>query len=158
MPLIHGADSTGKAIPLLVDASGQVIVSRAAKVMVDTSGGDKIISVKGSANLRTVNTNLAAGQNDIDIPTVPANEAWVLTNFTVYYAGTVAGVTLQLLISSTTLNDVLAVITGITSGVFYDRQGYWLLFPGEIARLRVTGATLGDDAIIFVAGWTMTFP
>jgi hypothetical protein len=39
------------------------------------------------------------------------------------------------------------------SDVRYDRQGWWVLFPGDFMQLRVENATLNDDASAVATGF-----
>lgn len=108
----------------------------------------------GPVNLITNNTSLAAGANNLDLTTVPANRVYVITNITVMYTGTVSGV--RLLVNKVDAGAVqyaLFDVQSITSQLYYDRQGMWVLNAGEFLRLAITGATLNDDAYIRGNGW-----
>lgn len=99
------------------------------------------------------NTSLPAGASSNDSAVVPAGEIWIITNITVAYSGTVAGVALATRIVDTGASSwMLWDQRGLTSGIFYDRQGWWVLKPGEKLRVDVTGATLNDDVYLRAVG------
>src|SRR3990167_1506957 len=148
--LIHGQTASNILTPLLVDATGRPLVVldgvTGSVVTVQASGGDKIFSYESAVGQETSNLALAAGTNSINGAAVPAGKVWVLTNFAIRYSGTVAGVALYAALvlagSARTLFNQLTV----TSGLYYDRQGQWVLAAGGNALLTVSGATLNDDA------------
>jgi hypothetical protein len=100
------------------------------------------------------NTDLAAGTNVLDLAAVAAGTVFVVTNITMYYAGTITNVTLQ---ASAVVGGVaypLWFVKPVVSGVIYDRQGTWYLNAGDAIRFTVVGATLHDDFVGDVVGYT----
>ncbi len=92
------------------------------------------------------NLNLAAGANTVSDSAVPAGEIWIITNIATWYIGTITGVVLTARINSGGSQYVIFRQSPIVSDTIYDRQGYWVLKPGDNLEIRVTNATLNDDA------------
>jgi hypothetical protein len=104
---------------------------------------------------QVVNTNLAAGTNNLSDTAVPAGEIHVITNILIRYVGTPPTQIAARIVSGAVIVD-LFVVRSPVSAVSYDRQGWWVLGPGDVLRLSITGATATDDALIDIAGFRMT--
>lgn len=160
MALIHGIDNTSKVIPLLVDASGNIIVSASqltttgGKVKLDSSGR-VLVDGESPSLLRPepksgqyANTNITGGTYFLSAVTVPASQYWRMTGMAVFIGGTVAGVTFY-----------WQVYDGVSNLVFYTQapppNSLWvstfcniLLAPSWQIGLNVVGVTAGDDIYI----------
>lgn len=108
-------------------------------------------TVRGQVN----NTTLAAGTNTLQGTAVPAGKIWVVTNISLRYIGTVAGVALFAQIVSGGTTYSLFNQTPPVSAVMYDRQGWWVLEEGDLIQYSITGATLNDDALLNYVGFAM---
>lgn len=150
--IVHGVTATNQVVPLLVDASGSPIVLGNAYGWYN-SAWRKSPPAFGPSNylLHFVdNTNLAAGTNNLDFATVPANQVWVYTNIYMQYNGTP-----PTNISAQIATWLLYRQNAPATTVGYDRQGYWPVFPGYWLRMVVAGATAGDDAFFRGTGFIM---
>lgn len=100
------------------------------------------------------NTSLAAGANTLSSTAVPAGEVHVITNIAAAYSGTVTNVILTVRINdSGTIYELYGQKPPVT-GVYYDRQGFWVLKPGAKIDLLINGATLNDDGFLYIAGFS----
>jgi hypothetical protein len=163
MTLIHGIDSTDKIVPLLLDASGNVIVSASqltttgGKIKLDSSGriivdGDtpSLLRPEPKAYLYS-NLNLAAGFQRFTTATVPAGQYWRVTQSVLTYVGAVAGAAIM------TQFDVGSGIfsahysAALASGQPISVTLNILLKPGDIIYLGVTAGALNDDAYQFIS-------
>lgn len=133
--IIQGLTLGGIAVPLLVDASGRVIVTADNPSYEQPTG---II-------IRYTNLNLAAGTSANVAYTVPANQRIILDNIAVQYTGTVAGVILfpQLYDGTNIVN--FTNFNNLVSGLFYGYAVSAVMEAGWAIRCTVTGATLNDD-------------
>src|SRR5438046_1040056 len=113
MPIIFGKDATDNILPLLLDASGNIIVSASqltttgGKIKVDASGR-LIVDGETPSLFRPTpkttlfsNTALPAGTSVQTLATVPSGEIWRFTMISMQYVGTVAGVTLRARLNNT---------------------------------------------------------
>lgn len=91
------------------------------------------------------NTALSAGNVDVDDSAVPTGELWVITNFSASYTGTVTNVSLRFTIKSGASRYTIYHQGGLSSALYVDRQGLWILKAGDILSVRVLNATLNDD-------------
>jgi hypothetical protein len=159
MSIIFGKDATDNILPLLLDASGNVIVSASqltttgGKIKVD-SNGEIIITADtpshffptaGSARLQ--NLSLTAGSSEQVVATVPAGQLWRVRTYGVYYGGTVVGVVLYPVLNIGGLQITLISISpppdkGVT--LTYPNA---LLNAGDSISCVIQGATLNDDFI-----------
>ncbi len=102
------------------------------------------------------NLSLPAGTTTVNFTAVPASTVHVITNLQAWYSGTITNVflTYQLVIDGTarTLWGQKAPV----SGQHYDRQGNWVLGPGDNVRFIVDGATLNDDLVVNIHGYAVT--
>jgi len=104
-------------------------------------GGVSSISSKGIA---VVNSSLPAGNSYIDSSAVPAGKIWIVSNVFFRYIGTPpTRVYVELSLADTSITVFMQASP--SSGVGYDRQGWWVLQPGDFIRWSVYGATLDDD-------------
>ncbi len=171
MPLMQGRVlASGIMVPVNVDADGDLQVDILAALPAGTNLlGDVQARNKGwvsaawqkdplrigySGVIRGFfsNTALAAGTNNIDGTAVPAGEIWRLDNISVSYIGTVTNVRLYAILLSSAVEYLLYEQQPPVSIQEYDRQGNWILEPGEKIRLKVVGATLNDDAFLQYVG------
>jgi hypothetical protein len=116
------------------------------------------VSLSGyGAVLRTlvINAALIGGINDLDAAPVPAGVLHVYTNLLFHYTGTVLTVTLYCLIDVAGTFYTLLSQLAPDSAVDYYCQGWWVLEEGDILRLRVGGATLGDGAHLCGTGFVV---
>ena len=102
---------------------------------------------------QVVTTTLAAGVNDLDTGAVPADTIWVITQLSAAYVGTIGTVNLFVQhVTGATLR-VLFSESHVVTSEYIDRQGWWVAAAGDKFRLRVTGATLNDDAYFNANGF-----
>jgi hypothetical protein len=98
------------------------------------------------------NSNLAAGASTTDGSLVPTGEFWVITNLSMNTISvTITRVDCRLVIDGTTLT--IFNIVPPTTNVLNDRQGWWVLGPGDKASVRVYTATAGDDVYLYATGF-----
>jgi hypothetical protein len=95
---------------------------------------------------------LPAGNSFVADSAVPAGEIWVITHQTAWVvSATITRMRFFLNISGVNFETWVQITPG--SDVRYDRQGWWVLFPGDFMQLRVESATLNDDASAVAAGF-----
>lgn len=135
MSLVQGVDSTGKIIPLLVDASGRAIVV----------GADNSIFSPVANFASVTNTDLAAGTNNITILTVPASQRYRVTMFSYSYTGTVAAVYLDPSVKRGSTNYYFGEVNPVVSGKLYTVYFDLTLEASDLLQLSIFGATLHDD-------------
>lgn len=99
-------------------------------------------------------TTLAAGTNNFDTTAVPANKVHVITQMSMIYTGTAPTRIAASHSGLGTTRLFFAQLAPVSTGV-YDRQGYWVLTPGDFVRFQVTGATLNDDFFGFISGFVV---
>lgn len=98
------------------------------------------------------NTSLAAGANDLDAPTVPAGEIWVITHVASSYVGTAPTHMEVKIIHASGASMIFRQLAPVSSSV-HDRQGWFVLEEGDILRCSVAGATLNDDLYLWATGF-----
>jgi hypothetical protein len=195
--LIHGVDSTGKAIPLLVDASGRAIVigsgaagevevvqttpadltpgiyawdgSAWAKVLVDTSGRPLVAAhayyaawvkqpvlfgITGSLARAWSGAAVSAGVLIVTDTAVPANTLWVITNYIISVEAAAATAVAGQILAGGTGSSIFKVATPSTL-ILYDRQGWWILQPGDQLRVIGWGLAIGEKVYGYCLGFTM---
>ena len=155
MTTVHGIDSLGNQYPLLVDASGQVIVSRGQRVLIDPGGADKVFSYELPVGNTKFNTSLPAGTSVVLGDPVPAGKVWVITFISCAYVGTVAGAILQTIAHLPTTDYVIISMNPPVSGLNYDRTGMFVLAEAGYIFGKVYGATLNDDLYFTYGGYQM---
>lgn len=99
-------------------------------------------------------TNLSAGTNNLDSDPVPADTWWVITNIMMVYFGTVPSSMTMGMYDGSIYHEWIQELS-VTSGKYYDRQGYWLLKAGDVVRYAVYGATSTDDATLRAYGYSI---
>ena len=92
-----------------------------------------------------VEQNLSAGFNLLNDSAVPAGEIWVLTNISVLYIGTVANVQCTVLLNINGSYYQIWDFVPPASNRVGDRQGFWILHPGDYLAIEILNATAGDD-------------
>lgn len=100
-------------------------------------------------------TSLPAGSSTLDFAAVPADTIWIVTSVSARYVGTVPG-NIYVSVVSGAAAAVLFAQASPASNIIYDRQGWFVLFPGDVFRIGVNGATLNDDLAGWIAGYKMT--
>jgi len=91
------------------------------------------------------NLNLPAGVSNQDIYTVPAGQRMRLTSTYIRYVGTVAGVSLILLVNIGGIQTIIANVGPPANGVYYPFNTDVLMEAGTVVRCVVVNATLNDD-------------
>jgi len=99
------------------------------------------------------NTSLAAGSSTLVVATAPAGTVYVLTSLAMYYGGT-SPTNIQLRITAGGTVAIVALQLSPVTLTVYDRQGWWVLGPGDVFDVRVTGATLNDDLFGYATGFS----
>lgn len=97
-------------------------------------------------------TTLATGQNILLAAVVPDGFLQVYTNIAMQYQGTAANVSINAAILSGAVYYYLWMVAPIVTGIIYDRQGLWILKPGDQLAFIINGATLNDDAYLWANG------
>jgi hypothetical protein len=153
---------SGYPLALEVDANGYLKVATAAagNFLVGTHGyvsgawkkNPILFGYSSGLFERNYNPNLSAGTNYLSMSTVPADWIWIVTQVSIFYAGT-----------SPEYIDVSIVHSGLfcclfkyrrpVSSQFYDRQGWWVLEAGDSMYMSIVGATAGDDALLVATGF-----
>jgi len=100
------------------------------------------------------NTNLPAGDSYINSSTVPDGKIWILTNISYDYIGTTATLVSLVVYRNSVYINMFATYSPV-SNHYYDRQGWWVLIPGERLRLYVFGATAGDKLYLDTIGFAV---
>lgn len=153
MPLIFGVTSAGVMVPIRVDTNGLIETVNTGWFSGAWQKNPLLMGYSGSVRRVITNTALPAGASVQADSAVPAGEVWDIENIVVTYIGTVAGVTLTIGIRSGAGFYPLFEATGLTSGVYVDRQGRWTLGSGDNLEVSVTGATLNDDLLLRAVGY-----
>jgi hypothetical protein len=155
--IVQGVDSNSNVIPLLLDASGNVIVSASqltttgGKIKVDSSGRMTITADEPNyinpvgvvANYS--NLSLSAGTSNQTIYTIPTSQKMYLTTASLLYVGTVAGVKLQAYVIVGGSSISFFEVTPVVSFKLYFIYVNILLNAGDKFNCEVSGATLNDD-------------
>ncbi len=151
MALVHGQNPSGYLRPLLVDASGNIILSQ--PVQVKGTNADKLFSVGDNWIGDVGSSDLAAGGTIFDVYTVPADHTLRITHVNMIYVGTVATVDLALYFF--TGGDNIYI-----KNIYVPTSGYWQNFTvdvyvaaGYALKYRVNNATLHDDSFCQVVGY-----
>jgi len=157
-------DPSGYPLALEVDANGYLKVATASadNFLVGTHGYVSGAWHKSPISLgyssivgeRIINTNLPAGNSDINSTAVPEGKIHILTNLAYLYIGNTA-TTLGLGIYRAPTNFTIFVTYSPVSARYYDRQGWWVLKAGDLCRLSVFGATAGDDLYLDIVGFAV---
>lgn len=99
------------------------------------------------------NTALPAGATTYNFAAVPAGSVDVLTSIAMVYVGTVANVVLRAALVLDATAVYLYRVAPPVSGTYYDKQGTFVLGPGDNLQFVIAGATANDDAYMFAAGY-----
>src|SRR5512139_2034280 len=152
MPLVFGRTASGLMVPVLVSATGELVVDSlpAGSALIGDVQARNLgwvsatwqkdpmrFGYSGQVVEAVVDNNLDAGDNTVLSTSVPAGEVHVITNIGITYAGTVAGVALAVLMN---LSGVASRLFGQAPPVsvqLYDRQGWWVLAPGSYIYLAI---------------------
>lgn len=149
-------------VPVSCDASGNLNVIAGAGSFADALNKGYVASAWQKDPIRfgysdalkyTIsNSNLAAGASTTDGSLVPTGEFWVITNLSINTISvTITRVDCRLVIDGTTLT--IFNIVPPTTNVLNDRQGWWVIGPGDKASVRVYTATAGDDVYLYATGF-----
>lgn len=168
-PMISALDTGGSARQLRCSTSGDLIAggrdaaANGYPLRTDNTGELSVqghllnkLFAYGLAVHQTIGTSaLPAGASNYDATAPAAGKVHVITNVAMYYTGTVAGVQIQTqILSSGTGRPVFNQSPPVSTQI-YDRQGYWVLSANDNIRLVVVGATLNDDAFLYLHGFEM---
>ena len=133
-----GFDATGNLQPLLLSATGEVLISSNSPSLFKPIPKNTI----------TINLTLPAGASFQTGLTVPVGATYRLTTFAVAYVGTVAGVQMFPSIKSGAITMTFLSILAVVSGQSYITTVSILLAAGDIIGVTLVGATLNDDMYI----------
>jgi len=139
-------------VPVLADANGVLAVSNYGWIGGANQRNPLSFGFSAAVHRSISNADLAAGNNTIDDTPVPAGEIWIITNIVISYTGTVAGVVINACCISGGGSYNLYEQRPPVSGQWYDRQGWWVLAPGDYLRWGCSGATAGDDGVLRSVG------
>lgn len=149
---VRPADWFSGAATQLLDANGRTII-KSTGLVGGAQQADPIRFGYSAAIYRTQsNTNIPSATYDLDDSAVPAGEIWVITNIAIGYTGT-APTYIQASIVNSSTGYLLYRLTPPVSQVFYDRQGWFVLGPGDNLRVGCVGGTVGDDLFIRASGF-----
>ena len=90
------------------------------------------------------NSSLPAGSSHLLSDAVPSGKIWIVSNLLIRYLGTTA-TKVYVLMALAGAFVVVFMQNSPSNGVAYDRQGWWVLQPGDYIRWSVDGATLNDS-------------
>jgi hypothetical protein len=164
MSLVQGVDSSDDVHPLLVDSSGRIILAASsleiglvqARAYGRIGGAwqkQPLLFGYSATVLETwSDDNLASGSNTVDSPVVPAGEIWVITNLSMRYVGT-PPTYIEMRLRSGTSDYPLFRQLAPTTAQTHDRQGWWVMAPGDLLRVGISGATAGDDLYASATGF-----
>lgn len=135
MSLIYGKQTTNEITPVLVDASGHIIIDGASPSLFRP-----VSKITGFINL-----TLPAGASDQVIATVPAGETWRMTTFSYLYIGTVVGLQMNANVYDGTNIFYFDAQNPVVNGKVYVVTINAVLPAGYKVRVSLAGATLNDD-------------
>lgn len=153
MALIHGQDPSGYLLPLLVDASGNVILSQ--PVQVQGTNLDKLLSINDPIAFLTFTVTLAAGTNNLAVFTVPAGFIYHITNVGMVYIGTITNVSLQLNAVIKGVSLPLESYYSVVSAQYRYRTVDLWFTAGDTLTFSIYNATLNDDAYSSIIGYKL---
>lgn len=173
--IIFGLDDNGLIKPIRLDASRNIQVNfdtasnplkvygeEAARQVKTTVYGKTVAGVKQSSlpfgyydgiGLSYAFNSLAAGTNSVNLYIGAADEVGVLTNLVFSLSATRAGTRMFFVYNDGVARHTIYLQSGATAGVYYDRQGNWVIPPGKILAAYVIGATAGDAAYFTATGY-----
>jgi len=100
------------------------------------------------------NLAIAAGNTTQNLAAVPAGKIWVITNFQFIYIGTSPTAVQIAIVSGGNVARIYRQVSP-TSGVGYDRQGWWVMKEGDYAQMQVMGGTANDDIYFHSYGFAV---
>ena len=175
MTLTHGQDVNNNLVPLLLDASGKILiygtiqaqlVAGAADIggvdvltmpvtQVQSTQADKLFSYLSPLIGTTGPISLAAGVNTLTVYTIPANRVGHVSMITAQYNGTVTNVVLapQFVIGGK--NIYVGYTKPIVSGTWYTWIVDGILAAADAVNIVIVGATLNDTAYTATCGYLM---
>ena len=104
-------------------------------------GGVSSISSKG---ISVSNLSLPTGSSSLYSDAVPSGKIWIVSSVSVRYIGSTASDIYVMMVLAGTAVMVFAQKPP-SNAVSYDRQGWWILQPGDNILWGVSNATLNDD-------------
>lgn len=144
VPIIHGVDSTGKQIPLLVDASGRPLVLSHGWVNGAAYKQPIILGYSGDYSQEVSDLNAAAGTVTLTGTTVPAGEIWdVQAIFGLDVQTNVTYLSLRITVNAIPIALIRAASPGINIPVVWN--GHIILSEGDSVNAQFIGTVLGDD-------------
>lgn len=164
MALIYGKDFNNKLIPVAVTPDGELLFDPVSITLsgepltVDPSGALYVIGKEnsylnpGAVSVFFSNTALPAGTSTQILSTVTSGQTWRLTFISVYYIGTVAGVTLTTRIYDGSNNHRILYTAPPVSNVPVTLPLDIIVNSGNRIETVVTGATLNDDLVGSIFG------
>jgi hypothetical protein len=159
--MTFGKTSTDEVIPLLLDASGNVIVSASqltttgGKVKVDSSGRVIVTSDNPSTLVPTgkaVNVGinpLAVGVSVNTFLTISAGEIWEMQSTAFQFGGGVAGVTMSMDFVIGGVSSIYYYSGAIVAGNVYTVSISAILQAGDVARITFAGVGGGSYASVW---------
>lgn len=97
-------------------------------------------------------TNTGAGTDSVSTTAVPAGEYHIVSQISMYVASGSANNLVAYLNAAGTTPGLFGY-TSPTSSQVYDRQGWWVLAPGDYIQVYGFDLTAGDDLSVSVAGF-----
>lgn len=138
MPIVFGKDSADNVLPLLLDASGRIIVD----------GESPSLFRPVSISSQFSNIVLPAGNSRQTVFTVPFGQAWRITSYSYIYIGTVVGLTLILGMDNTSTSMYFELKNPVVNSVYYFTVTNILFTAGHKFFVDVLGATLNNDIYV----------
>lgn len=154
--IVHGVNPSDQIEPLLLDASGNVLVyadpptTTGGKIHVDASGNVIIDSINDytfhptSRNSRYDNASLSAGGNTEVIATVPTGETWRLTTFASEISVTRAGAYFVPYVDDGSNLLIFYFVNAPVGGYWYPVNVNVILNAGDIIKCYIAAAGAGD--------------
>lgn len=113
-----------------------------------------LFGLSDTYDARISDTDLDEGTNTLAGTVIPTGEICVLTSMAFFYAGTApTRVYVYATIDSSARR--LYGQESPASQVLYDRQGWWVLGPGDRITIVVEGATATDNLYLDMIGFTI---
>ena len=99
---------------------------------------------------RTItNLNLAGGTEINNDTAVPAGEIWVITHLVIAVGSTtITGLQARFIDGVSGAAAILVDVPAPANGVWYDRQGYWIMQENDYLAVRTATGTAGDDVFL----------
>jgi hypothetical protein len=148
--IVYGVTATGIVKPLLLDSSGNPIVT--------VAGGNTLLGYKSVLHLLYDFTDLAARTNTIQYITVPSGELWFMETVFMQYTGTITSVHLQTGVWIDPNYYIAAESKPVTSGFGLTTTINVPMAVADVLMFAVLGATLHNTARFAVNGYVMAVP